>query len=110
MANTRTDLIRQVLEDLTVLDAISNPDANDSAAVDRRADTITALATELGLCWWTEDAIPDQVMPFLVGLVANEAAPAFGKPKGDTMSHPGWKGLAAMKNTDERPVVQATYY
>lgn len=110
MAATRTDLIRQVLEDLTVIDAISNPEANDTAAVDRRADTITSLAKERGLCWWDEDSIPDYVMPFLVKLVANESAPAFGKPQIDTLSHPGWRGLASVKNTDEITPQRPDYF
>lgn len=110
MAATRSDLIRQVLEDLAVIDAISNPDANDSAAVDRRADRVTARLRELGLCWWDEETIPDAVMPALGLLVANEAAPTFGKGRDMSAEAKALRDLAKLKNTEERPIVRTEFF
>lgn len=104
---TRAEAIRQALENLQVIDAISNPSAEDSEAVGRRLDQVRAALLEKGLCWWDEGAIPDSVAAAFCRLVAQNSADMFGKAY-----DPGRAvaAIAAMKSPDERPVTKTLYY
>lgn len=104
---TRTEMIRQVLENLKVVDAINNPSAEDSVAVGRRLDQETARLREIGLVWWSADEIPDSVSQALSDLVAMRCAATFGKeyaaPRAESM-------IAAVKSSAQREAQRAEYF
>jgi hypothetical protein len=104
---TRADAIKQALQNLKVLDAISNPSAEDTVAVGTRLDQVRAELSERGLVWWDEGDIPDSVALPFCRLVAAECADVFGKTYDATGA---LTRIAAMKSSAERPVVKATYY
>lgn len=104
---TRSEAIRQVLEDLTVIDGVTNPSAEDSVTVGRRLDQARAFLTTRGLCWWDEDSIPDDVSTAFCAIVAARAAAAFGK----TFDASGALGeIASLKSGEERPPVRVQYF
>lgn len=77
---TRAEAIKQVLQNLLVLDSISNPAPEDAAVVGQRLDQERDRLIERGLCWWPEDEIPGAVSAAFCDLVAERCGPAFGRP------------------------------
>lgn len=104
---TRTEMIRQVLENLGVIDAIQSPSAEDAVAAGRRLDQETARLREIGLMWWTVDAIPDAVSQALSDLVAERCGPTFGKPY---QAIRGEGRIAAVKSSAQREAQRAEYF
>lgn len=76
---TRAQAIKQALQNLRVLDAISNPSAEDAATVGDRLDQEHARLDERGLVWWSTDDIPAGVAGPFCRLVAAACADAFNK-------------------------------
>lgn len=104
---TRADAIKQALQNLRVLDAISNPAAEDAATVGQRLDQERARLTEIGLCWWDADAIPDSVAGAFCDLVASACQTSFGKTydPGNAQAR-----IAALKSSAGLDVVKAEYF
>jgi hypothetical protein len=104
---TRVEAIKQALENLRVIDAISNPSAEDAVTVGKRLDQVRARLSEIGLVWWTVDDIPDSVVGAFCDLVAEASQAAFGK----TYSAPGAQAaIAAVKSSAANNTVQALYF
>lgn len=104
---TRVEAIKQALENLTVIDAISNPSAEDAATVGKRLDQVRAELSEIGLVWWTADAIPDAVAGAFCDLVAEASQTAFGK----SYSAPSARSrIAAVKSSEKREAQRAEYF
>ena len=104
---TRVEAIRQVLENLTVIDAIADPSAEDARTVGRRLDQETARLAERGLVWWDADAIPDSVAGPFCDLVATASQNAFGKQYDSTGAE---AKIAAVKSTARNEPVRTLYY
>lgn len=104
---TRAEAIRQVLEDLRVIDAISEPAAEDSSRVGRRLDQERARLTTKGLCWWDADSIPDDVSGAFCALVASRCASIFNKQFDSTGAEPM---IAAAKSSERREPQRAQYF
>lgn len=104
---TRAELIRQVLENLRVVDAISEPAPEDASRVGRRVDQERARLTEIGLCWWDAETIPDAVAGPLSDLVAERSANIFGKQYAAPMAQ---KEIAALKSSETRDAVRTEYF
>jgi hypothetical protein len=104
---TRTEMIRQVLENLQIVDAINPPSAEDAEAAGRRLDQETATLREQGLMWWTADAIPDSVAQALSELVAERAAPTFGKQYASVRA---LARIAAVKSSAQREAQRGEYF
>ncbi|MDM8352897.1 hypothetical protein [Brevundimonas diminuta] len=104
---TRAEAIKQVLQNLRVLDAISNPAAEDAAAVGVRLDQERARLGEVGLVWWDADAIPDAVSGAFCDLVASACQNLFGKPYEAAGAQ---ARIAAVKSSARRDVVKAEYF
>jgi hypothetical protein len=104
---TRAEAIKQALENLRVIDAISNPSAEDTVTVGKRLDQVRAELSEIGLVWWTFDAIPDAVAGAFCELVAEASQSTFGK----TYSAPGARSrIAAVKSSAQREPQRADYF
>lgn len=104
---TRAEAIRQVLEDLRVIDAVSEPAAEDSARVGRRLDQERARLQEKGLMWWDAATIPDSVAGAFCALVAARSASIFNKqfdPSGAEAM------IAAVKSSERREATPAEYF
>jgi len=82
MTRTQSELAKIVLRDvLAVIDATETPNAEDDAAVDAAyADRLEELR-DLGLAYWSANAIPNVVLRPLADLVGSTIAPAFGLPR-----------------------------
>lgn len=104
---TRAELIRQVLENLKVIDAINEPSAEDAVAVGRRLDQETARLAEIGLVWWAVDDIPASVAQALSDLVAERSANTFGK---QFQAVRGESRIAAVKSSARREAQTAEYF
>lgn len=104
---TRAEAIKQALQNLTVLDAISEPAAEDAATVGARLDQERARLNERGLVWWDADAIPDSVSGAFCDLVAERCQGAFGKTYSAADAE---KMIAAVKSSERRDPVRVTYF
>lgn len=104
---TRADLIRQVLENLRIIDAITEPSAEDAAAAGRYLDQETARLTEIGLVWWPAEEIPQSVSGALSDLVAERSANTFGKT---FQAVRGEARIAAVKSSARREPQRAEYF
>lgn len=104
---TRAEAIKQVLENLRVIDAITQPAAEDIAIVGRRLDQERSRLKERELVWWESDAIPDSVSGAFCDLVAESCQNAFGKTysAGNAESR-----IAAVKSSTKREAQQAEYF
>jgi hypothetical protein len=104
---TRAEAIRQVLENLRVIDQTANPDADDALAVGKRLDQARSFLTEKGLCWWDAESIPDSVAGPFADLVAERSCNIFGK----TYAAPNaLKEIAGIKSSEAREAVSAQYF
>lgn len=104
---TRAEAIKQVLQNLTVLDAISQPAAEDAATVGARLDQVRAELTERGLCWWDADSIPESVSGAFCDRVAEACGPAFGKAYDANGAD---KRIAAVKSPEQREPIRQEYF
>lgn len=104
---TRAEAIKQVLENLTVLGAGEQPEAEDAETVGVRLDQERARLVETGLCWWDADAIPASVAAAFCRLVAGQSADAFGKVYDASGAQ---AAIAAMKSGEGREPVRADYF
>lgn len=104
---TRAQAIKQALQNLRVLDAISNPSAEDSATCGERLDQERARLQERGLVWWDADDIPASVAGPFCALVAAACSAAFGKSfdPGNAEKH-----IAALKSSEQREPVRTDYF
>lgn len=104
---TRAEAIKQALQNLRVLDAISSPSAEDAVTAGERLDQVSAELEERGLVWWDADNIPLSASGPFCQLVAAACADAFGK----TYDASGALGrIAALKSSAERPILKVTYF
>lgn len=104
---TRAEAIRQVLEDLRVIDPSDEPEAADERTVGRRFDQQRARLSEIGLCWWDADAMPDAVAGAFCALVASASASAFNKQYDATKAQ---SAIAAVKSSERREPVRTDYF
>lgn len=104
---TRVEAIKQVLENLRIIDAIDEPSAEDAAAVGRRLDQERERLSEIGLVWWDENEIPASVADAFCDLVSERAQNVFGKTYAATGAQ---ARIAAVKSTSGRAVVRAEYF
>lgn len=104
---TRAEAIKQALQNLTVLDAISEPAAEDALTVGLRLDQERARLTDLGLCWWDAESIPDGVAGAFCDLVAAKSAASFGKAFEATGAQ---AAIAALRSSERREPVRAEYF
>lgn len=104
---TRAEAIRQVLENLRVIDAISEPAAEDAVRVGRRLDQERARLSTKGLMWWDADSIPDDVSGAFCDLVATRCASIFNKQYDSTGAEPM---IAATKSSERREAQRAEYF
>lgn len=102
---TRAEAIKQALQNLRVLDAISNPAAEDAASVGQRLDQERARLTEKGLCWWDAEDIPDSVAGAFCDLVAQRCQPLFGKAYDATGAEAMIAGAKSSARVDEQRAV-----
>lgn len=104
---TRIEAIRQVLENLRVIDAISDPSAEDAARVGRRLDQERARLQTKGLMWWDADSIPDDVSGAFCDLVSTRCQNIYAKQYDSA----GAEALiAAAKSSERREPQRATYF
>ena len=104
---TRAEAIRQVLENLRVIDAVTEPAAEDFVRVGRRVDQERARLQEKGLVWWDADSIPDAVAGAFCDLASVRSMRIFAKQYDATGAE---AMIAAAKSTERREPVAATYY
>ncbi len=104
---TRAEAIKQALENLTVIDAISEPAPEDAAKVGKRLDQVRATLIELGLCWWDADDIPDSVAIAFCDLVATASQSVFGKQYDSGTAQ---ARIAAVKSSARNEPVRALYF
>ena len=104
---TRAEAIRQVLEDLRVIDAVSEPAAEDAVRVGRRLDQERARLSEKGLVWWDAGDIPDSVCGAFCALVANRSASVFNKQFDASGAE---AMIAAVKSSERREPVRQEYF
>lgn len=104
---TRADAIKQALENLRIIDAISSPSAEDAVTVGRRLDQERSRLSERGLVWWDADDIPDSVSGAFCDLVAAASQNAFGKQydAGNAEAR-----IAAVKSSAKGDTIRALYY
>ncbi len=104
---TRAEAIRQVLENLRVIDAVSEPAAEDAVRVGRRLDQERGRLSTKGLMWWDADSIPDDVSGAFCDLVSTRCQNIYAKQYDST----GAEALiAAAKSSERREPVRSTYY
>lgn len=110
--STKADLRRMLLTDLGVIDAVSNVAPEVASLADLWIDGSRGLLTEAGLCWWDADDIPAAVMIPLSRYVSSQCCAAFGRAgKGfESREAPARRALAALKSSEERPVIKGEYY
>lgn len=104
---TRAEAIRQVLEDLRVIDAVSEPAAEDAVRVGRRLDQERARLAERGLVWWEEGNIPDSVSGAFCALVAARSSSIFAKQFDASGAE---AAIAAVKSSERREPVRQEYF
>lgn len=104
---TRAEAIRQVLEDLRIIDAISEPAAEDSSRVGRRLDQEHARLSEKGLIFWDATDIPDSVSGAFCALVAARCASIFNKQFDASGAE---AMIAAVKSSERRDPVRVEYF
>lgn len=104
---TRAEAIRQVLENLRVIDAVSEPAAEDASRVGRRVDQERARLSTKGLVWWDADSIPDDVSGAFCDLVSVRSMSIFAKSYDATGAE---AMIAAAKSSERRELVRATYF
>ena len=103
---TRAEAIRQVLENLRVIDAVSEPAAEDFVRVGRRVDQERARLMDKGLVWWDADSIPDAVAGAFCDLASVRSMTIFAKAYDATGAE---AMIAAAKSSERREPVRATY-
>jgi hypothetical protein len=104
---TRAEAIRQVLENLRVIDAVSEPAPEDFSRVGRRLDQERARLSTKGLMWWDADSIPDDVSGAFCDLVSARSQGIFNKQYDSTGAE---SMIAAAKSSERREPQRATYY
>ncbi len=86
MPQTKQQLATDVLRlGLGVIDALSDPSAEDSALVESAYDTKRSELIDKGLAYWPNtgrdvDEIPDAIFGALVDIMSEDVASAFGMP------------------------------
>ena len=104
---TRAEAIRQVLEDLRVIDAVTVPAAEDESRVGRRLDQERARLLERGLMWWDAATIPDSVAGAFCALVAARSASIFAKQFDASGAE---AMIASVKSSERREPVRVDYF
>ena len=110
---TQDDLVIAVLEELVITGAGEDIEPEDSALVKRRYLRIREeLSRRFLVDWDADDDIPDAALAAMALLVADDCAPAFGKPKDAVRAQEGTGRLWDYRNTPILPTPQmwATYY
>lgn len=105
---TQAEIIRMLLADLTVIDAVTVAPATELASLaELWIDAARAELSESGLCWWDADSVPASVSVQFVRYVSSQCCGAFGRAnKGyEAREIPARRRLAAIKSTEERPDV-----
>lgn len=78
MSKTDTDLAREVLRELAILDAVEEANAEDDAFVKGKSVSLHELLSQKKISNWDPTEIPDQVFNHLARYVAYFCGPAFG--------------------------------
>lgn len=104
---TRLEAIRQVLENLRVIDAISDPSAEDTARVGRRLDQERSRLQEKGLVWWDADDIPASVSGAFCDLVSTRCQNIYAKQYDSAGAE---SMIAAAKSSERREPVRQDYF
>lgn len=109
---TKVELRNRVAEDLKVSSPDVELDANSAQRIDNSIDDARAELAEKGLCWWTENAIPQSVAFALTLIISAQACRKFGKAgqgyeAGDA---DGRTRLATLKNSADIPELRADYF
>lgn len=76
---TKVQLRQRVAEELKVASPDQTLEAEDAARIDTSIDDARALLIEERLCWWGENAIPQQCAIPLTWIVAAYACTKLGK-------------------------------
>lgn len=79
MARTRTELIREVLLQLTVIEADGTPSAADSDFVGGKYDELLSEWEFEDLVYWESNEIPLEAFTTVALLVANRVQNGFGR-------------------------------
>ncbi len=104
---TRAEAIRQVLENLRVIDAVTEPAAEDFSRVGRRVDQERARLQEKGLVWWDADSIPDAVAGAFCDLASVRSMSIFAKQYDASGAE---AMIAAAKSSERREPVRVDYF
>lgn len=78
MSKTDTDLAREVLREIAILDAVEEANAEDDAFVKSQSVVLHELLAQKKIANWQPDDIPENVFRHLVRYVAFFCGPAFG--------------------------------
>lgn len=78
MSKTDTDLAREVLRELSIIDAVEEANAEDDAFVKDQSLLLHELLSQKKISNWQADDIPDYAFRHLVRYVAFFCGPAFG--------------------------------
>lgn len=78
MSKTDTDLAREVLRELAILDAVEEANAEDDEFVKGKSIVLHELLSEKKISNWEPDEIPEYVFVHLARYLAYFCGPAFG--------------------------------
>lgn len=83
MAKSDSDLAKAVLQELSVIDAVSEPSGEDDAFVKARSLTTHERLRKKQIVYWSPTSIPDEVFDSLVVFMAGVVSGAYGDRVGD---------------------------
>lgn len=120
MSRTKTELAKEVLTLLGLIDAQEEPSSEDAALIKRAYDDKYEELKLLDLAYWSKASIPNPVFRAIARIVAEDIAPAYGKQvptEFDDSGRPvsmGTKGLFDLKRVVAREATgvptQAVYF
>lgn len=84
MSMTHSEFAKNLLQEITYLDAIEEPSTEDSEKAQDISTRIHATLRKARVCYWDVEAIPDVVGQQLIRYMACFVGPAFGKSIADT--------------------------
>lgn len=99
MASTAAELAKDVLLDLSKIDAQDDPDATDLAYLTRVSKMEIAQLRKRQIAYWTYNSIPDEVYNSYVSFISAIVAPKYGKPSSVELVDAAREKLA----TDAKP-------
>ena len=108
MARSKTELAKEAMTLLGLIDAQEEPSSEDAALIKRAYDDKFEELTLRELTYWTKDFIPNAVFRAVSRIIAEDVAPSFGKQvpvEFDDNGNPvsmGTKGLFDLKRVISR--------